>query len=129
MSEAPGGTALPDIEACEEVALSLLRDAVQRCRDQRLRFITITCMDMGETFALYYHFDEKLTMRHLLVFAPRDAEVPSISDIYFAAFLVENEIKELFGVHITGIAIDYHGHLLLTEDNEPTPMVKIRMEG
>jgi NADH:ubiquinone oxidoreductase subunit C len=129
MSDAPGGAALPDIEACEEIELSALRAAVQRCRDQRLRFITITCMDMGETFALYYHFDEKLKMRHLLVHAPRAAEVASISDIYFAAFLVENEVRELFGVNITGMAIDYHGHLLLTEDNEPTPMAKVRMEG
>ena len=52
-----------------------------------------------------------MAMLNLRLEVPRDAEVPSITGIYLCAFLVENEIKELFGLNITGIAIDFEGHM------------------
>jgi Ni,Fe-hydrogenase III component G len=35
---------------------------------------------------------------------PKDTLVPSISPVYFAAFLVENEIQDLFGIRFQGLA-------------------------
>jgi ech hydrogenase subunit D len=37
------------------------------------------------------------------------AELPSISSFYWSAFLYENEIHDLFGVTVHGMAIDFHG--------------------
>ena len=43
-----------------------------------------------------------------------EARIPSISSIYWCAFLYENEIHDLFNVQVDGIAVDFHGHLYET---------------
>lgn len=112
---------IPDTET---VPLGELLARVAEARERGLRFVTATCLDSGDHFELYYHFAEGNDLSHLRVLVTKGTEVPSISGIYFCAFLVENEIKELFGVPISGIAIDYKGRLLLTEGGPVTPMLK-----
>jgi hypothetical protein len=88
------------------------------------RFITITAVDDADNnnFDLYYHFDKELELKQIKVTIPRSGNIPSMSYIYPAAFLVENEIKELFGVNITDISIDYGGALLLSNADLNAPM-------
>jgi hypothetical protein len=45
--------------------------------------------------------------------------VPSISEFFGAAFLYENEIRELFGINITGIGLDLGGQLYKTVTKVP----------
>jgi ech hydrogenase subunit D len=45
--------------------------------------------------------------------------VPSISEFFGAAFLYENEIRELFGINIVGIAVDLRGQLYKTATKVP----------
>jgi len=101
-----------------------LLDAVREYYDAGLRFVTMTGFDRGDGFEVLYHFDENLALRHLQVKLARDEALPSISGVYLCAFLSENEIKELFGIKITGIAIDYNGRLLIAENCPATPMLK-----
>jgi Ni,Fe-hydrogenase III component G len=54
--------------------------------------------------------------------------VPSISKIYLCAILIENEMKELFGLNVQGMAIDYGGHLVLGADSKTMPQAKITIE-
>ncbi len=129
MSEATAhSSAQPPVQVpnVEEVLLDELLDRVAAAMESQLRFVTMTCLDSGANFELYYHFASGSHLRHLHLVLPKGTEVPSISGIYFAAFLVENEIKELFGLPITGIALDYHGRLLLTEGGPERPMLKER---
>ena len=46
-------------------------------------------------------------------------KVPSISDFFGAAFLYENEIRELFGIDVTGIGLDLGGQLYKTATKVP----------
>ena len=46
-------------------------------------------------------------------------EVPSISMIFGGAFLYENELRELFGINVTGIAVDLQGQLYTTAERVP----------
>ena len=100
-----------------------LLGAAQKMQFEGYRFITITCIH-NETgpFELIYHFGREYDMRNYRMYVTQDASVPSISRIYFCALLVENEVKELFGVNITDIVIDYGGHLLLSDGAPTTPM-------
>jgi ech hydrogenase subunit D len=55
--------------------------------------------------------------------------VPSISSIYWCAFLYENELHDLFNVQVDGMAVDFHGHLYETAVKFPfgstkAPIVK-----
>ncbi len=89
------------------------------------RFVTMTCNDEGEQFDLIYHFDVDYKLSNLRVKLPKDAECPSISRVYFAAVVIENEIKDLFGVKFTGLAIDYGGRLIMSENGPKTPQLKL----
>ncbi len=101
-----------------------LQDEVKALFQGGYRLVTATCKDQGDDFEILYHFDRDLTLLNLRMTFPKDVEIPSISGSYLAAFLIENEMKELFGVKISGIAVDYGGKLLVTEETLQTPMLK-----
>jgi Ni,Fe-hydrogenase III component G len=86
------------------------------------RFVTVTCLDQGEAHEIYYHFDKEYQLENLRIVLPRGLSLPSISAVYPAAMLVENELKDLFGLTVDGLAIDYGGRLLLTEDAPSAPL-------
>jgi hypothetical protein len=69
--------------------------------------------EIAWAFALDGQFE---TIREQIV--PGDA-VPSISDFFGAAFLYENEIRELFGINVTGIGVDLRGQLYQTATKVP----------
>jgi ech hydrogenase subunit D len=46
-------------------------------------------------------------------------EVPSVSGFFGAAFLYENELRELFGIEVTGIDVDLKGQLYKTATRIP----------
>jgi len=52
--------------------------------------------------------------------------VPSISEFFGAAFLYENEIRELFGINVTGINLDLRGQLYQTATKVPFSHQAIR---
>jgi hypothetical protein len=45
--------------------------------------------------------------------------VPSVSEFFGAAFLYENEIRELFGINVEGIGVDLRGQLYKTATKIP----------
>jgi ech hydrogenase subunit D len=53
-------------------------------------------------------------------------EVPSISPFFGGAFLFENELRELFGIDVTGIDIDLQGQLYKTAERVPFSPSAIR---
>jgi len=89
------------------------------------RFVTLSCVELDETSVdILYHFDREFQLKHLRLTVPKEAPVPSISPVYFAAFLVENEIQDLFGIRFQGLAVDYDHTLYLEEDVKKTPFCK-----
>ena len=107
-----------------ETSIEQLHDAVWALKKQGNRFVTMTCCDLGDAHDLLYHFDKNYQLAHLRVRVPRGTVLPSISDVFFAAVLVENEIKDMFGVPFSGLAIDYQGRFMLSEDAPQTPLNK-----
>ena len=90
----------------------------------KARFVTITCTDLGQSFDILYHFDRDYTLFNLRLNLPKGETLPSISGIYFAAVVVENELKDLFGIPIKDLALDYGGRLLLAEGAPVAPQRK-----
>jgi ech hydrogenase subunit D len=60
---------------------------------------------------LSYSFDKDYDLLTLRVITDTKEEISSISIIYPFAFLYENEIKELFGVKIKDITVDFNHSL------------------
>jgi ech hydrogenase subunit D len=113
------------IENVTEIKPEALLGFAQKMMYNGYRFVTATCVDNGDgSTDVLYHFDKKLELKQARLKVEKGAEVQSISGIYFCAILVENEMKELFGLNITGIAVDFGGHMLLSDEELAAPMAR-----
>jgi ech hydrogenase subunit D len=93
------------------------------------RFVTMSCVELdGSRVDILYHFDKDLALKHMRLTALKDRAVASISPVYFAAFLVENEIQDLFGIRFKGLVVDYARTLYLDEDVKVTPFCRYTVE-
>ena len=102
-----------------------LSSEVLALKNKGYRFVTMTCVDLGDSFDLLYHFDLDLKLTHLrLNVAKADRVVPSISGIYFAALIIENETLDHFGITFDGLALDFGGHFYLEEEVKKFPFCK-----
>lgn len=113
------------IENLSEITVDQLLGKVQDMFHQGYRFVTATAVDLGEEGVdVTYHFDKDYKLVNYRIKVPHGAQVPSISGIYFSSVIVENEIRELFGLKYSGLAVDYGGHMLLTDDAPDNPMLR-----
>lgn len=94
-------------------------------KDEGFRFITMSSTELEESICVLYHFDKDLELRNLKVDVPKGSKIGSIASVYSCAFLVENEIKEHFGVDFDGIPLDFQGMLYNDEEVQRTPFCKI----
>jgi ech hydrogenase subunit D len=60
---------------------------------------------------LHYTFDKAYALVDLKLTIPAGVTLPSISPIYYCAFLYENELHDLFGISVEGNRLDFKGHL------------------
>ena len=77
-------------------------------------------------FDVSWSFAKDDRLEHLRQRVLPGEEVPSISASFGAAFLYENEMRELFGVNVTGIALDLKGQLYKTATIVPFAPSAIR---
>jgi Respiratory-chain NADH dehydrogenase, 30 Kd subunit. len=112
--------ALDTIKSSVEELLPL----ITKQYDNECRLVTATCTDEGEEFRIIYTFDDSLQLINIEITVPKGVTVPSITGTYLCAFLVENEMKELFGIPIENIAIDLGGRMYMTDGMKSNPMAR-----
>jgi ech hydrogenase subunit D len=108
----------------KEIPVAQLHVAVWELKRQHYRLVTLTCTDLGDAHDVLYHFDKNYELQHLRVRIPRGEALPSITELFFAAVLVENEIQDLFGLTVTGMVVDFKGRFLLSEGAPAAPLNK-----
>lgn len=69
----------------EEVTPETLLEKVASLPLRGYRFVTMTTVDCGEAFTIYYHFDKDYQLYTLKLSLPKPGVVSSISSICFAA--------------------------------------------
>jgi len=107
-----------------EVTNDNLLHEVALLHQQECRLVTLTCLDTGAGHDVIYHFDQNYLMIHLRLHLPYQHNLCSITNLYPSAMIVENEIKDHFGINFEGLSVDFQGRLLLTEDAPKAPMNK-----
>ncbi len=110
--------------AIESNSVNILSET-KKLRDGGYRLVTLSSADLGESIDLLYHFDQDLDLVNVRVNVPKGNKTPSITSVYPCAVLVENEIKEHFGVEFDGLPLDFAGMLYLDEEVQKTPFCKI----
>ena len=112
-------------ENTAEISLDEVITQSRILKDEGFRFITMSSADLGESVCVLYHMDKDLQVRNLRVTVPKGKKIASIASVYSCAFLVENEIKEHFGVDFDGLPLDFQGMLYNDEEVQKTPFCKI----
>ncbi len=112
----------------ENTALISHDEVIKQMRNLKLegfRLVTLSSADLGDSIDLLYHLDKDLQIINLRVNVPKGGKIPSVSSVYPGAFLVENEIKEHFGVDFDGLPLDFEGMLYLDDEVQKTPFCKV----
>lgn len=105
----------------EEIQLGELLPKVMEKKNAGLRLSQACAAFIDNKYELSYSFsnDKTYELVTLRVVIDTDEEVPSITDIVPQAVFYENEMKELFGVKIQMIALDYKNKLYRIEAEAP----------
>ena len=117
-------TEFVDIDLCD------LLTRIQSLKHQGMRFVQL-CAELPEDGIdlVYTFYDETCdNALNLCVRVPEGAEVPSIQDLYFAAFSYENEAHDLFGVQFINMKLDFGGHFFELAEKAPMTVITPEMK-
>lgn len=108
-------------EILEEINASDLLTKVLEKKKEGYRLSQICAAYIEEKFELSYSFADDVTYQYhtFRVVIDTDVEIPSITEIIPQALFYENEMKELFGVKIKMISMDYENRLYRIRQKTP----------
>lgn len=89
-----------------------------RLKTEGYRLVAISCTNKNG-MELTYSFDKDYDFIHLRFTTDTKEEISSISFLYPFSFLYENEIKELFGVQIIDMSMDFKDKLYRISTKTP----------
>ncbi len=92
---------------------------VEQFRSGGYRLVQINATKVDDLYEINYSFDKDYKFENIRITIPIEMEVPSISGMYWGAFIYENEMHDLFGIQVKGINIDYKGNLIKTTIRYP----------
>jgi ech hydrogenase subunit D len=118
MSELDSIQERPDGKLIEIDRKDIMSKAM-RLKTDGYRIVQICAVTLEDRYELSYSFAREYEMVNLRISVQEGEEVASISDIFTPAFLYENEIRDLFGVNIQMISLDYEGNLYRIEKKTP----------
>jgi ech hydrogenase subunit D len=111
---------MPPEQTLETIPLDALLDKVRAMKQQGCRLVQISATRLPDQFELTYSFDLQNRLANLRVNVPAaDPRVPSISSVFWCAFLYENEMHDLFSLQVEGINVDFKGNLYRTAVKYP----------
>ena len=88
------------------------------------RFVQLLAVNTDAGIDLIYSFmKDGLLVNSEIKGVTKDQTVPSITNNFLAAFVFENEVHDLFGVNIEGIAIDFGGNFYALAQKEPMTII------
>ncbi len=111
------------IENQIDVTLESLVGDVSKMKSDGQRLVTFSCTDIGGgNVDIIYHFDKDEVLTNLRLTAAMENPIPSVSGVYFAALLIENELQDQFGLTFEGLVLDFGRKLYLDDEVTIIPM-------
>lgn len=96
-----------------------LIEKVQDLKSDGYRLGQVCCTKVSDGFEIIYTFDKDHIISNYKFVIPEEEEIMSITGIYWAAFIYENEMQDLFGVKFKHMALNYGGNFFKV--SQPTP--------
>jgi ech hydrogenase subunit D len=121
---------MTDPQQFEPVTVASLPARVRQMQEEGYRLAQIGATALPGMIEITYSFDRLDRFAHLRLQVPAArARIPSISQVYWCAFIYENEMQDLFQVQVDGMAVDFQGQFYPTAVKYPfgspkAPVVK-----
>lgn len=107
-----------------DIELSQLRADAQMRKDEGWRYVQMLCTNTDDGIDLTYSYmKEGQLVNPTVRGVKKGQQVPSVSDLFFAAFVFENEAHDLFDVDITDIVIDFGGNFYALSEKAPMTII------
>lgn len=114
-----------ELHTIDEIGVEELPMAVDGLKLDGWRIVQVLCVSTNDGFELSYTFGGGYAMRTLRVNVKPRAPVPSITPSYPSAYLYENEIRDLFGLRIERINVDWAGKVYDIATEKPFDRVRV----
>lgn len=102
-----------------EITPDIMPLKVVKAKKNNARLVQMCAVNTEKGYDLLYSFANEYNHVIYKISIGKDEQVVSISDIYPAAALYENEMRELFGVKIEYLNLDYHERLYSIDEKTP----------
>ena len=105
--------------------LNKIHDNAKTLKDEGARYVQILAVNYDDAIDLVYTFmskDGELKDFNIDGIS-KDAKVESISDLYFEAFVCENEIHDLFGLTFENLKLDFAGKFYSLSEEKPMTVI------
>ena len=99
-----------------------LLSETQKMKNQGFRLAQVCAtkpVSNPENLILLYSFANEEQLKSLRITLEQDEKIESISGLYPYAFIYENEMKDLFGVKVEDINLDFKGNFYKTSIKTP----------
>ena len=107
-----------------EIPLDHLQREASIMKANGWRFIQTHAVNSDDGVDLYYSFMKDGHVRNYKIEGvKKDQPVQSITNLFLSAFVFENEARELFGVDMRDIAIDFKGAMYAPAESEPMTFI------
>ena len=116
------------LQTTKPVEVSRLIGEVEQLKNAGYRLSAISCVKVGEVYEINYSFDKEYELENLRITVTGDTEVPSITGMYWGAFVYENEMHDLFGIQVRGMNIDFKGTFIKTAIKYPFSVTTVKGE-
>lgn len=103
----------------EKVAPEDIPKIAERMKSEGYRLIQICGVTKEGYTEVLYSFDKDFSMTNLMTDVPFGTKVGSVTPWYWAAFVYENEVHDLFGVEFTDSKLDYKGNFFRMSTKTP----------
>jgi len=98
--------------------LELLNKLFEMSRNgYRLAQISVTVVN--DKFEIIYSLSKDYSLVNLKVMIGKEEDIESVSGVFKYSYLYENEMKDLFGVKVKNINLDFKGNLYKTSIKTP----------
>lgn len=102
-----------------KIELVELLPVIMEKKNDLWRLAQICCVFKEGKYEVSYSFAKEYELVNYRLVVDKDEEVPSISRVYQAAILYENEMRELFGLKVEHMKVDYHDKLYQIKEETP----------
>lgn len=109
---------MPEIQIYEERRADEIPDIALQMKNQGYRLAQLCCTKK-EDLELIYSFAKDQELKNIKIHLGFDEPIESITGLFEYAYLYENEMKDLFGVKVQNINLDFQGNLYRTREKTP----------